>query len=69
MAKVAARDLEKEALCRGRLHNAHRPHQGLDNRTLPEAATGPPEDLAAEAAPELGRVRCQRSLGGLLRHY
>jgi putative transposase len=50
-------------------YNAHRPHQGLGNRTLPEAATGPPEELTTDPAPQLGRVRCQRFLGGLLRHY
>ncbi len=49
--------------------NEHRPHQGLGNRTLPAAAAGPPEDLAIDHAPQLGRVRCQRFLGGLLRHY
>jgi putative transposase len=50
-------------------YNTHRPHQGLNNRTLPDAATGPPEESAAEAAMEVGRVCCQRFLGGLLRHY
>jgi putative transposase len=49
--------------------NEHRPHQGLGNRTLPAAAAGPPEELAIDHAPQLGRVRCQRFLGGLLRHY
>jgi len=52
-----------------RSRNAHPSHQSLGNRTLPEAATGPPEKLAADPAPEFGRVRCQRFLGGLLRHY
>jgi putative transposase len=50
-------------------HNNFCPHQGLGNRTLPAAAAGPPEDLAIDHAPQLGRVRCQRFLGGLLRHY
>ncbi len=52
-----------------RFHNNFRPHQGLGNRTLPAAAAGPPEDLAINHAPQLGRVHCQRFLGGLLRHY
>jgi putative transposase len=52
-----------------RFYNTWRPHQGLGNRTLPAAAAGPPEDLAINHAPQLGRVRCQRFLGGLLRHY
>jgi putative transposase len=50
-------------------YNSRRPHQGLDNRTLPEAATGPPEELDAESSAELGRIRCRRFLAGLLRHY
>ena len=50
-------------------HNNFRPHQGLGNRTLPAAAAGPPEDLAVDHAPQIGRVHCQRFLGGLLRHY
>jgi hypothetical protein len=50
-------------------YNTRRPHQGLGNRTLPAAAAGPPEDLAINHTPQLGRVRCQRFLGGLLRHY
>ena len=50
-------------------YNNWRPHQGLGNRTLPAAAAGPPEDLAIDHAPQLGSIRCQRFLGGLLRHY
>ena len=47
-------------------YNQHRPHQSLGNRTLPAAGDGrdPPT-----AAAEVGRVRCRRFLGGLLRHY
>jgi len=52
-----------------RFYNAHRPHQSLGNRTLPEAAAGPPEELVADPAATVGRIRCQRFLGGLLRHY
>jgi len=49
--------------------NEHRPHQGLGNRTLPAAAAGPPEALAIDHTPQIGRVHCQLFLGGLLRHY
>jgi putative transposase len=52
-----------------KFHNELRPHQSLGNRTLPEAATGPPIELPSTPAPNLGRVRCTRLLGGLLRHY
>jgi len=52
-----------------RLHEAHRLQHGLGNRTLPEAAAGPPAELAVGPAPELGRVRWQLFLSGLLRHY
>ncbi len=30
---------------------------------------GPPEGLGIDHTPQLGHVRCQRFLGGLLRHY
>jgi hypothetical protein len=46
-----------------------RHRHGLGNRTVPAAATGPPEELASEPTPKIGRIRCQRFLGGLLRHY
>ena len=52
-----------------RFFNEHRPHQGLGNRTVPAAATGPPEEPVSEPSPEIGPIRCQRFLGGLLRHY
>jgi hypothetical protein len=52
-----------------RFHNVHRPHQGLANRTVAQAATGPPDDHWATATPDLGPVHCERFLGGLLRHY
>ncbi len=51
-----------------RFFNEHRPHQGLGNRTLP-AAAGPPDEIVYEFPPEIGLIRCQKSLGGLLRHY
>jgi putative transposase len=49
-----------------RFHNRHRPHQGLGNRTL-IAALG--HDPPAPDLPEDTPIRCQRFLGGLLRHY
>jgi putative transposase len=52
-----------------RFFNTHRPHQGLENRTVPQAATGPPDDPMPTPTPDPGPVRCQRFLGGLLRHY
>jgi len=47
-------------------YNQHRPHQGLGNKTLPTASEGHDPPIVAG---EVGRVRCQRFLGGLLRHY
>jgi putative transposase len=52
-----------------KFHNELRPHQSLGNRTFPEAATGSPVEIPSTPAPNLGRVRCTRLLGGLLRHY
>ena len=52
-----------------RFFNRHRPHQGLGNRTIPEAAAGPPIDPSATTWPEIHRIRCDQFLGGLLRHY
>jgi len=52
-----------------RFFNQHRPHQGLGNRTVPAAATGPPEELPSNPVPHVGKIRCQPFLGGLLRHY
>ena len=52
-----------------RFFNQHRPHQGLANRTIPVAAIGSPPALTADAVPEPRSIRCQRFLGGLLRHY
>ena len=52
-----------------RFYNQHRPHQGLGNRTLPVAATGPPQELDHETAANTDGIRCQCFLGGLLRHY
>lgn len=66
-------------------HNTLRPHQGLGNLTVPDAArgqldsTGPPENVAGPSPPnpilndadsfEPNDIRCRRFLGGLLRHY
>jgi len=49
-----------------RFYNTYRPHQSLGNRTLPEAAADQPETVHLK---RVGRVRCRRFLGGLLRHY
>jgi putative transposase len=49
-------------------YNNHRPHQGVGNRTL----TFDPEEPSLDRSPPVdngGRIRCQRFLGGLLRHY
>lgn len=50
-------------------HNGFRPHQGVGNRTLPAAAAGPAEELVSNSVPKVGKIRCRRFLGGLLRHY
>ena len=51
-------------------YNAHRPHQGLGNRTLPSSAKGhAATGHESTTSADLGRIRCQRFLGGLLRHY
>jgi putative transposase len=47
-------------------YNTRRPHQSLGNRTLTPAPERPPP-LTDDA--DIGPVRCQRFLGGLLRHY
>jgi putative transposase len=49
--------------------NAYRPHQGLGNWTIPIARAGPVESDLSVMANDLHRIRCQRILGGLLRHY
>jgi putative transposase len=46
-------------------HNQYRPHQGLGNRPL-----GIPEDPSWQTRDiDVGRIRCQQWLGGLLKHY
>lgn len=52
-----------------RYFNEHRPHQGLGNRTIPIEVTGPPKKCVSRSGPKTGAVRCERFLGGLLRHY
>ncbi|MDX2198735.1 MAG: integrase core domain-containing protein [Phycisphaerae bacterium] len=52
-----------------RFHNEFRPHQGLGNRTIPAAAAGWSSDDSTAGAPEVHRIRCEKALGGLLRHY
>jgi putative transposase len=51
-----------------RFYNTHRPHTALGDRIL-DAATGQPPEIAASDVPDVGRIRCRRFLGGLLRHY
>ena len=49
-----------------RFYNGHRPHQGLGNTILDEGGMGP---RSIRMDNDVGRVRCERFLGGLLRHY
>ncbi|HKQ49672.1 MAG TPA: integrase core domain-containing protein [Phycisphaerae bacterium] len=50
-------------------YNTYRPHQSLGNRTVPEAATGPPVGIEEVPIADNKPIKCQRFLGGLLRHY
>ena len=45
-------------------YNEERPHQGLDNVPLPQAAADEPT-LAFPS----GKIVCEERLGGLLKHY
>jgi len=45
-------------------YNRLRPHQGKDNRTL--TFTGEPPTITRTP---LGKIKCQRVLGGVLKHY
>jgi len=45
-------------------YNRHRPDQGKDNRTL-TFIDQPPLNTDAP----LGKIKCQRALGGVLKHY
>ena len=49
-------------------YNDYRPHQGVGNRPL---TFDPEEPSHVDPSPDddVGRIRCQRFLGGLLRHY
>lgn len=49
-----------------RFYNSLRPHQGIGNRTLTSTVN---VDKPPDEDPEFGQVRCDRLLGGLLRHY
>ncbi len=49
-----------------RFYNRYRPHQGLNNRPLAVAGGNDP---APPEQPESDPIRCERFLGGLLRHY
>lgn len=52
-----------------RFYNEHRQHQGLGNLTILLAAAESEDDPVSREAPSPERIRCQRFLGGLLRHY
>jgi putative transposase len=47
-------------------YNRERPHQGVGNRRLPDAAG---ESVPATITFPAGKVVCQERLGGLLKHY
>jgi putative transposase len=49
----------------GSYHNKYRPHQGLGNR--PPGVLRDPSGQARQI--EVGQIRCQQWLGGLLKHY
>ena len=53
--------------------NRHRPHQGIGNVLLPKPGKEPPresdDDDSAVVPLDLDEVKCETSLGGLLRHY
>ena len=61
----ALRQLDHTVQAYAACHNTCRPHQGLGNRTLGAFEEPPPQIDEIEA----GSVRCQRWLGGLLKHY
>ncbi len=51
-----------------------RPHQGIGNVHLPKPGKKPPDDSAGDTAADtlpldLAEIKCETSLGGLLRHY
>jgi len=50
-----------------RFYNSVRPHQSLGNHTLPAAHSGAPPP--GSPGLDVGPIRCQKFLGGLLRHY
>ncbi len=50
-------------------YNTLRPHQGLDNQTIPAAATCSPDPPPIDSDFDPGTTHCQPVLGGLLRHY
>jgi putative transposase len=46
-----------------------RPHQGIGNVLLPKVR-GKPDDAKSVVMPlDLAKVKCERRLGGLLKHY
>lgn len=46
-----------------RFYQSHRPHQGVGNVLLTESPAPP------DSVPMKSELRCQRSLGGLLKHF
>ncbi|MBX2851742.1 MAG: integrase core domain-containing protein [Phycisphaeraceae bacterium] len=48
-------------------YNEHRPHQGLDNRTIGPADK--PKLSVAQTTNSVGPIGCRSELGGLLKHY
>ncbi len=45
-----------------------RPHQGLDNRLLP-LPRGKPDDENDAIPLDPSKIKCERRLGGILKHY
>jgi len=54
-------------------YNRYRPHQGIGNVLLPRPGKEPPDesddDASAVLPLNLAKIKCETSLGGLLRHY
>jgi len=45
-----------------------RPHQGVGNVLLPKSRDEPDDEKSAVIPPDLAKVKCERRLGGLLKH-
>jgi hypothetical protein len=56
--------------CVAELYNVDRPHQGLGNVPLPQAATTNSKETEPSTLPfPSGKIVCKERLGGLLKHY